>query len=151
MAQRACGDVAMDGAMQAPGRRIGRIGTGQRFGIVGVDQKQVAGLDAREMHLVRVHQEFRAVLVDGQREMVGDRLMHVQPRRPAEGGSEVDPLLVIRQVAQRSLCRRAGSWKFLRFKKNAVRGGRQQPITGGSGQAQLKLPGAPTATRRARR
>ena len=43
--------------MQPPGGRVGRIGPVHRLGIVGVDQQQVARLDAREMHLVGVHQE----------------------------------------------------------------------------------------------
>ena len=92
--------VAVDGAVQSPGGRVGRVGAAQRLGVVGVDEQQVARLDAREMHLVRVHQEFRAVVVDGEREMVGHRFMHVEPGRPAEGAGEIDALLVEGQVGE---------------------------------------------------
>ncbi len=92
--------VAVDRAVQAPGGRVRRVGTGERLGIVGVDKQQVARLDAREMHLVGVHQELRAVSVDGEREMVGDRLVHIQPRRPAEGTGQIDALLVEGQVGR---------------------------------------------------
>jgi hypothetical protein len=54
----------VDGAVQPPGRRVRRVRAAHRLGIVGVDQKQVAGPDAREMHLVRVHQEAQAAVVD---------------------------------------------------------------------------------------
>ena len=46
----------------------------------------------------------RAVLVDRQREMVGDMLVHVHPRRPAERAGEVDTFLVMRLVVQDRGC-----------------------------------------------
>ena len=100
--------IAVDRAMQTPGGRIRRVRAGKRLGIVGVDQQQIARLDAREMHLVGIHQESGAVVVDGQRKMVGHRLVHVEPHRPAEGAGEIDALLVEGQVGQRcSFCSRA--------------------------------------------
>jgi hypothetical protein len=90
--------MAMQPAMQAPGGRIRRIGAGQRFGIIGIDDNKIAGLDPGEMHLVGVHQEPRAILVDRQAEVVGDRLVHIKPRGPAKGGGQIDAFLPVVHV-----------------------------------------------------
>lgn len=45
----------------------------------------------REKCLWLVHQEARAVLVYGEREVLGDALVHSEPRGPAEGRGEVHP------------------------------------------------------------
>jgi hypothetical protein len=118
-------DIAMDGAVQPPRRRIGRVRTGERIRIIGIDHQEVARLDAREMHLVGIHQELRAVVVDGQREMIGHRLVHVEPRRPAKGTSEIDALLIEGQVGQRFLLQAGDAHpKILRFRQEC----RDQPM-----------------------
>jgi hypothetical protein len=55
------------------------------------------------MHLVGVHQELRIVVVHGEREMVRNGLVHVEPRRPAESAGEIDAFLVEGQVCARFL------------------------------------------------
>ena len=79
-------------AVQAPGRRIRRIGAFQRFRVLGVHQQQIARLDAGEMHLVRVHQKPRAGVIDREREVVGHPFVHVEPGCPAECRRQIDPL-----------------------------------------------------------
>jgi hypothetical protein len=85
-------------AMQPPGRGIGRAGPVHRFRVVGIQQQQVRGPDSGEVHLVGIHQEPRAVTADRKAEMIGHRLVHVQPRGPAEGRRHVDPFLPVGQV-----------------------------------------------------
>ncbi len=83
---------AVDGAVQAPGGGVGRIGAVQGFGIIGVDLDQAGGGDAGEMPAVGVDQKPRALGVHREREVVGHRLVQLEFHRPAEGGGEVDPL-----------------------------------------------------------
>ena len=90
----------MDGSVQAPRSRIGCIGAVERFGIVGIDQEQVARLDAGKVRLVGVHQEAGAIVVHRQREMVRHGLMHVEARRPAESAGEIDALFIKRKIGQ---------------------------------------------------
>jgi hypothetical protein len=94
--------VAMNRPVQTPGGRVRRVGPLHRFGIVRVDQEKVARLDARKMHEVRIDQDLSPALVEGEREVVGDGFVHVEPRRPAKGGGEVAALLVEGQV--RAVC-----------------------------------------------
>jgi len=92
------GAMPVQAAMQAPGGRVRRVGAVHRVGVGRVHLDQVAGADAREMALVGVHQEARAVLVDGEAEMVGHRLVHAQPRGPAERGGEIHAVLPVLHV-----------------------------------------------------
>ena len=57
--------------------------------------QHVGGFDAREMHLVGVHQEACAIVIDGEAEMIGDAFVHFEPCRPAEGGCEINALLPV--------------------------------------------------------
>ena len=59
------------------------------------DLEHVGGFDAREMHLVGVHQEACAIVIDGEAEMIGDAFVHFEPCRPAEGGCEINALLPV--------------------------------------------------------
>ena len=93
--------MPMDRAVQAPCGRVRCAGTAQHVWIVRIQFQQVRGLDAGEMHLVRVHQELRAVVIGRQREMVRHRLMHVEPRGPAESGGEIDALRPVAEIAFR--------------------------------------------------
>ena len=47
--------LSVQGAMQTPGSGIGRVGPVHGFWIVGIDQNQVRGLDARKMRLIGIH------------------------------------------------------------------------------------------------
>ena len=70
--------------MQAPSGGIRRVRAVHGFRVVGIDQNQVRGPDAREMRLVGVHQKLRAVLVDGNREVVCHALVKAGAVRPSE-------------------------------------------------------------------
>ena len=50
------------------------------------------------MHLVGVHQELRAVIVDRQREVIGDGFVQVEAGCPAEACGEIDPLLPVLHI-----------------------------------------------------
>ena len=85
--------MAVQAAVQAPGGRVGCVRPVERVGIVGIHDQQVARLDARKVHLVRVHQEPGAVIIDRKAEMVGNALVHVEPRRPPESGCKINAFL----------------------------------------------------------
>ena len=88
----------MHPAMQPPGRGVGGIGARHNCRIIGVEQQHVGCADAGKMHLVGVHQELCAFRVHGQREMVGHRLVHVQPRGPAKGGGKLNAFVPMGNV-----------------------------------------------------
>ena len=75
--------------MQVPGGGVWRTGACDRGFVARVQQQQLAGTDAREMPSVRIHQEAAAVFRDGKAEMVGDRLVPVEPGRPAKCRGQV--------------------------------------------------------------
>lgn len=81
--------LSVQGAVQAPGGGIGRVRAGHGVRIVGVNENEIGGLDAREMRLVGVHQKLCAVLVDGYREVIRHTLMKIEPSSPAKGGGEI--------------------------------------------------------------
>ena len=58
------------------------------------------------MTLIRVHHELRAILVDGEAEVVGDGLVHVEARRPAQSGGEIDPFLPMIRARPFRFCNR---------------------------------------------
>jgi hypothetical protein len=89
---------AVQPAMQPPGRGIGRVRTVQGFGIVRVDHDEITCADAGEMHLVGVDQELRALFVDAQAEVIGNRLVHALADGPAKGGSQIHPFLPVFHV-----------------------------------------------------
>ena len=74
--------------MQAPGGLIRRIGALGAVGVVGVDHPEIRRLHSAEMPF-GVDQELGPVFVHGEREVIGDGLMHVFALSPAEGGGEV--------------------------------------------------------------
>jgi hypothetical protein len=47
------------------------------------------------MHLARVHQELTAVSGNGEREMIGDRLVQVVSHRPAKGRRQIGALFAV--------------------------------------------------------
>ena len=87
------GAMAVKPSVQAPSGGVRRVGTFQSLGIIGVDQEKVRGFDPAEMHLIWVHQELGAIVIHRQAEVVGHGLVHVQARRPAEGGRHIHTLL----------------------------------------------------------
>ena len=96
--------MAMQPAMQAPSGGIWRIGAFHTRRIIGIDNDQIRGFDARKVHLIGVHQEFGSLGVNGQAKVIGHRLMHVQSHRPAKGGGEIDTLLPIVHIGARIGC-----------------------------------------------
>ena len=95
--------VPVHPAMQTPGGRVRRVGPFHAGRIIGVDHDQIGCLDPGKVHLVGVHQELRAVVIDGERKVVGHRLVHVQPHGPAERGREVHTLLPVVDIGT-NLC-----------------------------------------------
>jgi len=85
--------------MQVPRGRIRRIGSVEHTRVAGVEQQQIAGAHAREVAAHRVEQELAPVVGHCHAEMVGDRLVQPQPRRPSERGGQIGTGLVVR-VAQ---------------------------------------------------
>ena len=79
--------------MNTPGGHIGRVRPAHRFGVVDVDQQQVARPEHREMLPARIQQELAPIRRDREAEMVGDTLVPVELDREAEGGGEVHPEL----------------------------------------------------------
>jgi hypothetical protein len=84
------GDVAVEAGVQAPCGGVGRVVARGAVGVVGVDHPEVGGPDPAEV-LLGIDQEFRPVLVDGKREMVGDALVHVLAGGQPECGGKVGP------------------------------------------------------------
>jgi len=90
--------MTMQTSMQAPSGRVRRVRALQGARVIGVNHQHVGGLDPAEMHLVRVHQEPGAIVVNSEREVVGHAFVHVQTRGPAKGGGKVDTLLPVVDV-----------------------------------------------------
>lgn len=88
----------MDRPVQPPSGCIWCIRSIQNIRIVCIQLQQLGRADAREMRLVGIDQELRAICVDGKAEMVGDRLVHIQPRGPPKGSSKFDALLPVAQI-----------------------------------------------------
>ena len=82
----------VDATMERPGRGIGSIRPHHRRLVFSIEQQKLACLDTREMTAPRVHQELRSRFIDGETEMVGDRFVHIEAGRPAEGADKSDPL-----------------------------------------------------------
>ncbi len=79
-------------------RPRGRIDVRPLFRVVrgvGIEQDEVARLDAREVAPFGIHQEFAPVRRHRGAEMVGDGFVHSQLGDDAEGGGEVDAKLVL--------------------------------------------------------
>jgi len=76
--------------MQAPCCWVGCVWAGERVGVVGIDHDHVRGFDAREVHLIGVHQELRAIIIDRHRKVVCDGFVHLEPGRPAKGGGQLN-------------------------------------------------------------
>jgi hypothetical protein len=87
--------LSVQGAMQTPSSRIGRVGPVHCFRIVSIDQNEVRGLNAREMRLIGVHQKLRTGLVNSHREVIRYPLVKVEPRGPAKGSGEIRSLLAV--------------------------------------------------------
>ena len=85
--------LRVHGAMNGPGRRVGRIGLVHSGFIIGIEQQQVTGLDAGKMFPARVHQKGFAIRRDSKTEMIGHSLVHVQFSGEAEGGGKVNAQL----------------------------------------------------------
>jgi hypothetical protein len=76
--------------MQVPRGRVGRVGALGQGIVTRIQQQQFAGAHARKMSSGRIHQEVATVGRNRNAEMVGDRLVPVQPGPPAQGGRQVD-------------------------------------------------------------
>ena len=72
------GHGGMHAAMDRPGGEVRRIRAVHGRLVVGIEQQQFRGLDAREMPPARVHQELLAVGRYGQAEVIGHRLVPVK-------------------------------------------------------------------------
>ena len=81
--------LTVQGAMQTPGSGIGRVGPVHRLRIVGIDQNQVRGLDAREVGLIGIHQKLRAIVIHGHREMICHTLVHIESCGPTKRSGKV--------------------------------------------------------------
>src|SRR3546814_15411531 len=81
---------AVDGAVDAPGRRIGRVRPRHGLLVVGVEQQQLAGLHPREVAPARIHQEAPAVGRAGGAEVVADRLVPAAHAGETEARSHID-------------------------------------------------------------
>jgi hypothetical protein len=76
--------------MDRPGGRIDRLQHRRiRLGI-DIEQQQIGGADAREMHPARIEQECPSIRRDGGTQMIRHRLMPVEPGDQAKGGGEFD-------------------------------------------------------------
>ena len=84
--------------MQAPCSRIRCIGPIERFGIVGINHEQLGRLDQREVRVLRIDQELRSIVVDGEGLVVRYRLVHAEPRGPAETRGKLHALFPERKV-----------------------------------------------------
>ena len=91
--QRISGPQPVQRAVDAPGGRIRRVGALHDGRIVDVEQEQVAGLDAGEMPPAGVDQDAPALGVEGEAEMVGDRLVPAEARRQPERRRQIDARL----------------------------------------------------------
>ena len=91
-------DRAVNGAVDAPGRRVGRVRAVHRVFVVGVEAEEIARLEAGEMPPARIHQKSPAVVAEREAEMIGDRFVPVVADGEAESGGEIDarlPLIVV--------------------------------------------------------
>src|ERR1700722_10665299 len=87
--------IRMQACVQIPGGRVGGVRLLQRCFIVGVEEKQIARGDLREVASTGIHEKAAAVRRDGDAEMVRYRFGHAQSREPAESRGEVGALLLI--------------------------------------------------------
>ncbi len=83
---------AMDLPVDRPGRGID-VGVISTVGIIGIQQQQVTGPDAREMLPLRVEQKLFAIGRHGRAEMVGHRFVHAQMGDDTKGRRQVDARL----------------------------------------------------------
>jgi len=87
------GQALMDLAVDRPGRgvHVRMLSTAR---IIGVQQQQVAGTNAREVLPLRVDQKLFAIRRHGRAEMVGHRLVHAQMSDDPKGRRQVDARLL---------------------------------------------------------
>ena len=64
-----------------------------RFGIVAVEQQEIARLDRGEMPPARIQEELLPVAGDREAEVIGDRFVPIELDRKAKGGGEIDTQL----------------------------------------------------------
>jgi hypothetical protein len=83
--------VLVEMGVEEPRRRIGLRVDALAPGPGGVEQEEIARLDAREVGALRVQEELLAIVADRGAEVVGHRFVHAQARRPAERRRELDP------------------------------------------------------------
>ena len=84
--------------VQPPCGRIRRVRAFECVRIIGVNHDQITGLDPAEMHLVGVHQEPCAIVIDRETKVICHAFVHIQPRRPAECGGHIHPLWPVGHV-----------------------------------------------------
>ena len=81
-------DAVLQRAVDRPGGRIdpAALVLGR---LMGVEQQQVRRAQLRPVAAVGVQEELRAVVADRRAEVVGDALVEVEARGPAEAGGQV--------------------------------------------------------------
>ena len=84
------GDALMNGPVDAPGRGVRGIGSLHGRRVVGVQQDQFAGPNQGEVPPLRVTEELLPVRRDRCAEMVGYRLVEVEPGSQPKGSCQVD-------------------------------------------------------------
>ena len=71
----------------------GRVGALHDGGVVDVEQEEVAGPDPREVPPAGIDQDAPALGVEGEAEMIGDRLMPAEACRQPERRRQIDARL----------------------------------------------------------
>ena len=92
------GAMTMDGTMQSPGGRVGGILAVHCRRVIGIQQQEVTGPDPGKVTLIRIHQELRPLIIDGQTEMIGNSLMQVVTHGPPERAGHIHPFLVMLDI-----------------------------------------------------
>jgi len=81
--------------VQPPCRRVRGVRAVHRLRVIGINEDQVRRPNSGEMRLIGVHQKLRAVIVNGNGEMVSHAFMKIKSRCPPKGRGKIDSRLPV--------------------------------------------------------